>query len=93
MKTSTRPDKRLMIHFEDGIIVHFGARDGRTFIDHKDPKIKAAWMARHKHDRGWDDPSKGIFYSRHLLWGAEPSISKQLAYLKRSYKIDLRNAV
>ena len=67
----------------NGQTIHFGAEGGSTFIDHKDPVKKAAWIARHKNDKGWDDPTKGIFYSRHLLWGDTPDLKKQMLFLKK----------
>jgi len=34
-KASTRKDKRLMVTFSNGIVVHFGSKNGETYIDHK----------------------------------------------------------
>jgi len=70
---SPREGKRYYVIYEDKII-HFGSDVGKTFIDHRDPKIRAAWIARHskiKNKLGQyvitlkTSPS---YWSRHLLW-------------------------
>ena len=47
-------------------VVHFGSRDGSTYIDHYDPDIRDAWLARHK-VRERDYQSAGAL-ARWLLW-------------------------
>jgi hypothetical protein len=43
---SDRKNKRYYVIYEDKKI-HFGSKDGTTFIDHKDEKKRTAWKARH----------------------------------------------
>ena len=55
--------------------IHFGAKGYEDFTTHKDPKRKANYLARHRHEN-WDDPTtasvigldtcRGI---RRPLWG------------------------
>ena len=67
LAASKRPDKRLMASFGDKTI-HFGAKGGRTFIDHKDLRTKANWEARHKVRENWKDYDTAGALSKHLLW-------------------------
>ena len=81
LRPSTRKGKRYMVNFE-GRTVHFGSAAGRTFADHKDPKKRAAWLARHGAPgtgERWDDPTTAGFWSRWVLWGDTPDLGKAFA--------------
>ena len=65
--SSNRPDKRLQAKFENKT-VHFGSKDGRTFIDHKDRKVKDAWIARHKVRENWGDYRTAGSLAKNILW-------------------------
>ena len=69
LKKSNRKGKRFMIKI-DNKNYHFGALpfEKGTFIDHKNQKIKNAWIARHKDDKNYNNKKSGIYYSRHLLF-------------------------
>jgi hypothetical protein len=90
LKESPRKAKRYRIIFDDSSFVDFGAKDGRTFTDGRTQKEKLAWIARHKNDGGFNNPNKGIFYSRFLLW-TEPTLKKAVKALeqKLGQKIDM----
>ena len=70
---SMMKNKRFYIIFNNKKI-NFGSRFGRTFIDHKNKKIRDAWIARHskiKNRRGdyvIYDKYSPAFWSRHILW-------------------------
>jgi len=55
-KASTRKDKRLMVTFSNGIVVHFGSKNGETYIDHKDKLKRSNYLARHGLSEDWTDP-------------------------------------
>ena len=65
IRPSTRATKRLLAEFPNRV-VHFGSRDGSTYIDHYGPDIRDAWLARHK-VRERDYQSAGAL-ARWLLW-------------------------
>ena len=48
--------------------VHFGAKGASTFLEHGDPKIKAAWVARHRVRENWGDYTSAGALSKHVLW-------------------------
>ena len=43
---SSRQGKRYYVIYQNKTI-HFGSKDGSTFIDHHDRQIRNAWIARH----------------------------------------------
>lgn len=43
---STKKDKRFYIVYNNKLI-HFGAKHGKTYIDHHDDIKRNAWIARH----------------------------------------------
>ena len=71
---------------------HFGAKpfDKGTFIDHKDEKLKKAWIARHKKDKNYNNPMSGIYYSRHLLW-TEKTLEEAIKKLEKKDNIKIIN--
>ena len=90
LKESPRKAKRFRLVFDDASYVDFGAKGARTLIDDRTQKEKLAWIARHKNDGGYNDPKKGIYYSRMLLW-TEPTLKKSVIALEKKLgqKIDI----
>ena len=82
LKKSTRKGKRFQLTNERGKTIHFGSDVGSTFIDHQDEKKKSAWEARHKGDKGYNNKSSGIYYSKMLLW-TEPTLNKAISSLEK----------
>ena len=67
IKKSPKSDKRLVAEFPTKK-VHFGARGGSTFVDHKNMQTKKAWEARHRVNENWQDYDTAGALSKHLLW-------------------------
>jgi hypothetical protein len=90
LKQSPRKAKRYRLVFDDSSYVDFGSDGARTFTDGRTQKEKLAWIARHKNDGGFNDPKKGIYYSRMLLW-TEPTLKKSVMALEKKLgqKIDM----
>ena len=89
IRDSPRKAKRYRIIFDDTSYVDFGAKNGRTLIDGRTQLERQAWIARHKNDKGYNDPKSGIYYSRMLLW-TETSLKKAVKSLEKKLgqKID-----
>jgi hypothetical protein len=69
LERSKRKNKQLVAIFNDGTKVHFGAKGASTYPIHKDPKIKANWIARHsKLNENWNDITTPATWSKNLLW-------------------------
>ena len=65
--------KRFYVVYHDRII-HFGSKDGMTFIDHHDEDIRKAWIARHSQILNKEGKpvirikSSPSYWSYHILW-------------------------
>lgn len=66
--------------------IHFGFKGSSTFLDHKDDKKKAAYLARHKVNENWSDPLTAGSLSRYLLWNKE-SLSSSIADFKKRFNL------
>jgi hypothetical protein len=88
LNKSNLKDKRYTAIFFDNNrkkikIVHFGLKNGSTYIDHKDEGIRDAWIARHSVTGDWTKPDTASSLAYHLLWN-KPSVSASYnAYLKK----------
>jgi hypothetical protein len=90
LNKSDRKGKRFALKTPEGKTLHFGSDVGRTFIDHGDMRKKLAWIARHKNDKGFNDPNAGIYYSRHLLWGEHDNIFANIKSLNKRDNVDIK---
>lgn len=82
--SSTKKDKRLMIII-NGKKIHFGYKHGKTFIDHKDKRKKAAWIARHSVNPNFNNPDSPIFWSHWVLWN-KPDLVPSYVDALRKYR-------
>tara|TARA_Y100001938_G_C8077932_1_gene427283 strand:- start:324 stop:620 length:297 start_codon:yes stop_codon:yes gene_type:complete len=93
LKKSGRKGKRFLIDMpEFGHKHHFGSDVGKTYIDSRSDKERNAWIARHKNDKGWDNRHSGIYYSRHLLWGKNKSLEKNIKDLEKKDGIKIKKS-
>lgn len=94
LKRSSKPSKRfVLIMPREGHQHHFGAKHFKkgTYIDHKDDKLKRAWIARHKGDKNYNNVHSGIFYSRNLLWNKK-TLKESIKDMRSRYNIDIKVA-
>lgn len=61
----------------------FGSDVGKTFIDEASEKQKKAWIARHSTNKNWDEVHSPVYYSRHILWGKNRDIKKNIKDLAK----------
>lgn len=84
LQASTKKDKRFMITFKNGKTVHFGSKNGKTYIDHGDQQKREAYLKRHAVNEDWDDPYSAGALARWLLWGASKDLeANHIAFMKR----------
>ena len=90
IKKSTNTDKKLMAIFNDGDkkikTVHFGSELGSSYIDHKDDKIKNAWIARHKVRGTFNDYKSASSLAFHILW-SEKNITNAIRKYKQKFNL------
>lgn len=63
--------------------INFGLKNGSTFIDHKDTKIKDAWIARHQVRGTFNNPITPSSLAYHLLWNKPTLQASYDDYLKK----------
>ena len=88
LKKSNRKGKRFEIDMIDHSH-HFGSASGKTFIDGRTEKERAAWIARHQNDKGWDNKHSGIFHSRYLLWH-KPTLKEAIKQYEKKHNVKIK---
>ena len=67
-------------------VVDFGQKGGSTYIDHKDEDKKKAYLARHRVNENWSDPTTAGALSRWLLWNLK-TLSASIADFKKRFSL------
>jgi hypothetical protein len=84
IEPSDRKGKRFKATYANGKVVHFGAKNGSTYIDHKDKTKRENYIKRHAVRENFDDPYSAGSLSRWLLWGDFTTLEKNhRAFMKR----------
>jgi len=99
IEKSTNKDKRLKAEFclckkydeckgKNRKIVHFGLKDGKTFIDHKDEEKRKNYIARHSKSPGedWSNPMTAGALSRFILW-EKPNLKEAIKAFKKKFSL------
>ena len=86
IKVSTRPEKKYMATFNDGTVIHFGARGMSDFTKHKDPERKQRYINRHRKRENWNDPKTAGALSLYILWNKE-TLRASIADYKKRFKL------
>ena len=83
---STRKGKRFTAVFEDKR-VHFGSKNGNTYIDHRDKTKRLNYIKRHQVNENFDDPYSAGSLSRWLLWGDSTDLYKNLKDFRKKFSL------
>ena len=87
LKPSLRKNKRYEIVFsEPKKTIHFGAKNGSTYIDHKDKIKRYNYLKRHIVNEDWSNINPGSL-SAILLWGNSTNLNDNLNEYLRKFKI------
>ena len=96
IKESTNKDKKLMAKFElengKSKLVHFGAKGYMDYTKYYKQNIEIAkqkresYIARHKENENWNDPTSAGSLSRFILW-EKPTIEASIKYYKNKFKL------
>jgi hypothetical protein len=84
VRPSPRQDKKFVAEFDDGTKTHFGAKGMSDFTKNKDEERKERYIARHKVNEDWTDPTKAGTLSRFLLWN-KPTLEASIADFKKRF--------
>ena len=92
IQESTNPEKKLMAIFTKPNgktkTTHFGARGMSDYTQHKDPKRKKNYLARHgKMGEDWNNPTTAGALSRWILWG-KPSLRESFNDFKKKFNLE-----
>ena len=85
IKPSTRKGKRFMAEI-NGKLIHFGAKNGSTYLEHKDKKKRENYIKRHKVNEDWTKINPASL-SRFILWGDSTNINDNIEDYKKRFKI------
>lgn len=66
--------------------VHFGAAGYTDYTKNKDPQKKKAYIARHRKNENWKDPTKPGTLSRYILW-EDTSLKSAIKKYKNRFKL------
>jgi len=90
IKPSTKPEKKYMAVFETDAgrtkTTHFGAAGMSDYTKNKDPERKALYLARHKANENWNDPTSAGALSRYVLWN-KTSLRDSISDFKSKFKL------
>jgi hypothetical protein len=87
LKPSSRDNKRYKIIFsEPKKTIHFGAKNGSTYIDHHDKIKRENYLKRHIVNEDWNSINAGSL-SAILLWGKSTNLNNNLNEYLRKFKI------
>ena len=86
MAPSNRKGKKYEIVFmkDSGktLTIHFGSKNSKTYLDHKDKTKRANYIARHAPNEDWSKVNAGSL-SRYILWEGTDLETNLNAYFKR----------
>jgi len=89
IKPSYRATKKLMATFDLGDatkVIHFGAKESQTFLNHKDELKKSNYLKRHAVREDWSNPLTAGSLSRYILWNL-PTINESIADFKKRFHL------
>ena len=87
IEASDRKGKRFKATYANGKVVHFGAKDGKTYIDEGDKTKRENYLKRHKVNENWNNPYSAGSLSRWLLWGDFTSLEKNHKAFMKKYNV------
>lgn len=98
IRKSSRPEKRFQALFcmcdkldaccgKNYKLVHFGQKGGQTYIDHGDKDKKEAYIARHKPNEDWSDPTAAGTLAKYILWGSSTNMRNNIKMYKKKFGV------
>ena len=65
---STRKDKKYAITLPNGKVINYGSLGMSDYLIHGDEERRRRFHQRFRGNKAYNDPTSGLYYSRHLLW-------------------------
>jgi len=79
--------KKYRAIFDDGSHTDFGAKGYSDYTINKDPKKRAAYLARHRSMEDWNDYRTAGSLSRWILWGDSTNLQTNISAYKKRFKL------
>lgn len=94
LEKSPLKDKKYRITMTDPTPHHhdFGAKDSKTFVNHKDKTKKKNWEARHSVNPNYNSKHSAIYHSKKLLW-SEPTLEKAIKKYEKEHNVKIINKI
>jgi len=90
IKPSPKPDKKYVAVFETNSgttkTTHFGAQGMSDFTKNHDVERKQRYLARHKKNERWSDPTSAGSLSKWILW-SEPTVKSAVTKFKKHFNL------
>jgi hypothetical protein len=90
IEPSTKPEKKYMAVFQTDKgttkTTHFGAAGMDDFTKTNNKEQKERYLARHKANENWNDPTSAGALSRYVLWN-KPTLRASIADFKSHFKL------
>ena len=90
IKPSTKSEKKYMAVFETDKgttkTTHFGAAGMDDFTKTKNKEQKERYLARHKANENWNDPTSAGALSRYVLWN-KPTLRTSISDFKSKFRL------
>lgn len=84
---SERQNKRFKAVFHDNRVIHFGSKDGETYIDHHNDVKRMNYIKRHSMlNEDWTNPYSAGTLSRFILW-EKPNLRYAINSYKKRFNI------
>ena len=67
--------------------IKFGLKDASDYLHHKDEERRDRYINRHRKREDWTSSGRltAGFWSKHLLWGDNTSLEKNIAEVRNKY--------
>ena len=95
---SKKPSKRFCVRLANGKTFDFGLKNGSTYIDHRDKKLRANYWKRHlanrtEHERITNLIPSNALFSAALLWGDSTSLNKNIQTLNHYLSLSSKDLI
>ena len=90
VKKSNAKGKKLAAKFKVGgrtETVNFGLAGSKTYVSGRTWAEKEQYLARHRPNEKWSDPTTPGSLSRYILWGPHTSLNKNISAFKNRFKL------
>jgi hypothetical protein len=87
IKASTRKGKRFMATFNNGKTIHFGLKNGSTYIDDGDKIKRENYIKRHAVNEDFNNAYSASALSRWLLWGDYKTLDENHQAFMKKFRV------